>query len=1014
MASPNSILPPRTPEEQDSRYNPYEQAQKEQGTGYTSSGVDQAEAFANDPNNSTEVARKAEENVAPSQESQQGFYRTKNSKNKLSFRGRATNFVKKRGAIFGILGVLGIGGAASIGFFGPITMLQNLTDNLTIANDSVSPSIQKRIMGVFGKATVSTPDQICANTTRNIKCKMGRISNKALIQLQERANIRPVFADGVTNTDGKTGYPSQNPTHYDVPNKDGGTDRVVANQLTSHLAKKENAKLANTVFGRGGAFYVRMMAMSGGKFNKFLGKYGLQKNGGLADGNNKKGTVAERLLATREKLKATQPSGEKIATTASKEVVKGTVDKHINRAKKGGLAYQAAYATCILVKIPSYAAMGAAAVQTAQVMPVAWNAGLAPGSKQRASGVETENAITQEDQEAIATLFTDRTPRESDGKLSAAFDSPILLSAMAVNKGQPTLSESYTPGLSILRSPIVQASQSADKASEPACNVIMSPAALYTAIAVDSAITIGTSATIVGGIIKVAGSAIISVAAGQVASAVAESLIGGVLTDLAKNDKILTAKGQDFGDVFGISALTFFASNGMSRNLPVLKKSQLAGFAQIKQENEAFERQMAVASLSPFDTSSRYTFLGSIVHNLQNTAMASGSYSALSTIGSIPSMIGSTLMPQTFAASNQTQESCGYAKEFGLSAENPADDPAINAAGLPCTGLTAEQGSMSPDEAVTLLANEGWIDIEKEVPENASVETLRSSGIIKEDTLMTDFIDSCSDSSTGEYIINAASCTVSGTGSGSITPGCDTGNNACVDENDDEAAGGSTLNDAKAISAISVFLLDFQIHQSMNGEDVIEAEATPGTSAPATGRPDGAIDKDRGWTLAKGVDYSKYPCDPRTIDRGVHTNATEGFTIRRCQITHNTGDNDTNGTNQVASVVSTNLMNMLEAARAAGVELGISDGLRLTFDRGYYSEHITGLAVDLGAPRAGATICFGGDSQNGYGNQANAEAACQRKGGVQNEAYQWLKANAANYGYYNYVKEPWHWSTSGS
>ena len=30
------------------------------------------------------------------------------------------------------------------------------------------------------------------------------------------------------------------------------------------------------------------------------------------------------------------------------------------------------------------------------------------------------------------------------------------------------------------------------------------------------------------------------------------------------------------------------------------------------------------------------------------------------------------------------------------------------------------------------------------------------------------------------------------------------------------------------------------------------------------------------------------------------------------------------------------------------------------------------------------------------------------------DAYQWLAANAAGYGFYNLPSEPWHWSTNGN
>jgi hypothetical protein len=60
------------------------------------------------------------------------------------------------------------------------------------------------------------------------------------------------------------------------------------------------------------------------------------------------------------------------------------------------------------------------------------------------------------------------------------------------------------------------------------------------------------------------------------------------------------------------------------------------------------------------------------------------------------------------------------------------------------------------------------------------------------------------------------------------------------------------------------------------------------------------------------------------------------------------------------------------------------------------SQHQKGLAIDF--QYNGSTICFPRRSSSCAGNPA----------------FEWLKANAATYGFYNLPSEAWHWSTTGS
>jgi len=774
----------------------------------------------------------------------------KNAKTPLSQRIKTIG--KKRGGIIGlILGIVLGGGLLGSGF-GGVSMLINLTENVTLKNDSSSSALQHRFMKVFGFNIIET-DPICANTTKSIKCKMGRISNKALTQL-EKKGITPVFDnDTDTNSRKKTGYPTKNPTHYVIDLKDGSpvSEPIPARDLPRKLA--ENPKMAAKVLGRAGAFNVRINAWSGKHITeKLYKKFGLNRNGGLADGSSKRLTPAEKLAEATKKLQEKIPKSEKLSSVA--DGVKEKVRGHVGKAGKAGLVYSAAVAGCIAVKAPGYIAAGVAAVQLAQVMPVGMDLILSPGAKAKASGVDTDNSITAEDTDAIGTLLTNKTPRESDGKMTSALDSPILLAAMGVNKAKPAVSKNYTPGYAMLTNETVIAANKADKTLAPGCNIIMSPAAMYTAMTVSAGATVLLSSTVVLGAIKVVADFIGSAIVTEVAVNVAGDAAKAAITDLASNDNIPKASGEALGDVAGISMMSIFSAGGMARNLPVLKTSQIKDFEVASQENEAFQRDMDIATMSPFDTSSKYTFLGSILNNAQLAVLQSGSYNG-SVLSSLPGLLNfsrASLSTDTHAEEFDAKY-CDYAGDFGLETTNPADTPAINAAGLPCTGLTTGQMNMGTSEAFDLVIGEGWIDETKNVKDTDSIQNLVKNGVIKPDTPLADYIDSCSNAETGDYIFSSAGCTVASTGGGT-----------------DSGSDMPDLKNPRSLEAMAVFLLDYQQTQMINGNDEVdqEEEAVPANSEAFVLPTDVGYKVSYGWgprscagcsSYHKGVDITNFP-----------------------------------------------------------------------------------------------------------------------------------------------------------
>jgi hypothetical protein len=774
-------------------------------------------------------------------------------KTKKSIRGTALTFVKKRGALVGILAALGVSGGLLAGFFGPASMLINLAENATLTNDSSSTALQHRFMKVFG-FSIAESDPVCVNNTKNIKCKMGKISNSALTQL-EKKGVTPYF-DNDTDNDNrkKTGYPSKNPTGYTIDLKDGSEPKnIAAKDLTGFLAK--NPKVAAKILGVGGAINLRLRAWSGKHIGEKLYKpMGIDRNGGLADGSNKNLTPTERLAEITKKLREKIPGSDNITKTT--ENIEGKIRGHLSKAGKGGTAYVTAVAGCIGIKAPSFIAAGVAAVQLAQVMPVGMETILSPGSKAKASGVDVANSVTADDIDNIGTLLTNKTPRESDGKMSSALDSPILQASIGVNKSKPAVSKDYTPGYSVLTNPATKATKYVEDKTAPACNAIMSTAAMYTAMALSTTATIALSSTVIGGVIKVIAETAASYAITEVVTAVASEGAKAFIVDVAKNDKIKTAKGEALGDVIGISMASMFSAGGMARNLPVLKESELADFQTARLENEAFEREMDIASLHPLDISSKYTFLGSIVNNAQLAVLTSGSYNG-NILSALPGLINfskSSLSVNTGAASF-SNEYCGYAKDFGLTTEDPANTPAINMAGLPCTGLTSTQINMSTEEAIDLVTDpkKGWIDESKSYQDTDTIQDMVTNGYIVADTPLSDFINSCSSAETGDYIFSSAGCTVLESGIDGVS--------------------------SRSLEAMSVFLLDYQEHQMINGTDSGEPTDDPTVAAGTTDKKALAqkiLDKNKIQYLANAKplleSYADGSVDPNSEPCGVNIN----------------------------------------------------------------------------------------------------------------------------------------------
>jgi len=994
-----------TDSETDSRLNPAEQAKFDQiSAGYDSGSElsDREKDVINDlesqfdnkdsdlnpnQNDSASAAVNNQESSVPGN----GFYQPSAGKKKspVTFK----SLLKKRGPIAIISIILSIISAILGMVASSATMIQNIMENFTWKNDSASIVKESRAKKVMNNMVEASGDAgICKN--KKIRCKTGRFSNRALNKLK-KSGLTPVDANGNEMKLKRTGYPEKNPTHWKIEGVNGGKP-IEASKLKDELLKKENRKIASKVYGRTGLLKMRFRAWTGKHMSKLYNKFSLKRNNAMSK-IDKKLKVTERVKKFRERM-------PKFNNSTAINNVKTGINKMGGKLKKGALAYTIAAGYCLAVKIPNIIAAGVTAVQLAPLLGLVMDVILSPGSQAKASGLDSQPAaalllgqkasaaesagsgFSQETMETIGDMLTQRGKMKgSENTEGSALDSPFLLAAMGVNNDKPGIAKNYVPGYSIVTNPIIRKINDLKGATQGACDFILSPVTMYTFMAIEG---IATAAT--GGWTKLltwAGSQTLGAIVTKVAEVAVGDQVKTILEELAKKFLVPNnAQYKDLGDSLGVGAAAFFASGSMGQMLPGLKMSQLAEFNGIQIANEEFQKEMDIASLSPFDTSSRYTFLGSIFHNMGNMMMANGTYSKtpvamLSNILRLPSMALSYSSTAKAASGMYSDKYCGYAKDFYMGSGS-SEDPAVNMAGLPCTGITNSQANMSVEEAIQIAENEGWIQKDMDIPDGADISDLMNNGYIVKDTPLHDFVEGCGDASTGSYWFSNGGCTApsdSTQTTSSTAPTYKDSEGKDITDQSFGAENSAKQYDDRKLSAMSVLLIDFQIAQSINGEDDEEDAPSTTTKAPdngeAVGEPQLEEAQQDGW--------------------GGHSNG--GIPDSELQtLSFSSG----NKMNKKAAAAMEEMNKAYKADN--GSDLIINEAYRDCATQIRYSK-------ELGSRAAPAPPCV---SNHGWGLAADIEV-----GAFGSSTYNWLKANAHKYGYVHPAwaepggsnPEQWHW-----
>lgn len=928
-------------------------------------GLDDLEKHANGDN--ARSSRPIDERESMGDHSIPTTFSGKNNKTNM-----VAKFTFKKAAPFlgggGIIGII----IFLIGGWLPTMLIPGLAQGSIAENDSRSTVLERRLLAKL-KTKMADTSGPCA--TKSAIC-LNKKMPKNMLDSMAKHGIVPGEGAGdsfkAIDTKG-TGYVDKNPTHYQFTDSSGKLKTVAAEDF---LNEYKNNPVFRKTFKK--AWNMRYVSYASNFMRKALGKWGVKPDGGKAADSG-----FDEKTAPTKTAEATKAGGDKLTEGGAKDTFKGRAKTLLNRAadkikkSQGDPVITIGSGVCMAVGMPTFIAGTIRAVQLAQVMVLASDFILSAGDMIRSGDAKPEQTA------ALGNTLQARYQDPETNTMKAAVDSPILLAAAGAATQSILKPNDRMPGYALFSNKSIQNAGMINDALKEPCKLINSPQAMVVSATATGAIAgfIGPGTALAAAKLALQGLGKALIALGGI-TLIMEGLekagvmdwIGGMAFDAAKGligNQYDDAKGIQLGDALGAGIFAALSIGALSGGAAVLTKSQAGSFSKIMGSVDNEYKQEDIATLSPLDVSSRYTFLGSIVSKLAVSSAGSSNImtSALSTISTIIKSPLQIFGNPASAAVDPVEAKFGYASYYGVN-----NDIAVTVAGTPATGIPTEYLDMDTTQAENLVADS--FDPTTGAPYEPSA-TLDVEGTFSgKNADITTTIADCA----GADLESMSGCTIT------------------------SMQGGES---AEKLAAERNYYMDYGLERVLNGEDAADGNGGD-TAQGLVGKPDGAIDSDRGWILADGVDYSKYPCDPRTTDAGVYTNPDRGFTVRLCTVNFNGG-----GT--IASVISTNAMNMFEAARSAGVELGISDGMRRATDADYssYTIHKYGTAMDLGTPSAGNTICYGGDPRYGYGSKENAEAACRARGGIHYQAYQWLQANAAKYGFFNYEVEPWHWSSSG-
>jgi endonuclease/exonuclease/phosphatase family metal-dependent hydrolase len=700
---------------------------------YTDTGIDQAEAFANDPNNATSAIRARETSAT---DDNGGWTVNRSGTSTPKKVNGAVKILKRGGPVGAIIGIL-LSLAGIVSFFGgPGLLIVNLAEIMTEKFNYQLASMDIRSDRIIKAKLNNTTSGVCGKIS--IRCKYSTFSNREVKNF-EKAGFK-------VNTDSKSVLGRNKITSLEL---DGKT--IVAKDFAKELKNNPGFREATRR-----AFNPKFVGMSDKIFNKVAQKIGVSKKAPFEedmtdeerakaveeDTKNGRGSTSgvdcEPSKCTEEQKNnnSSTEKANKLGEVASDGLNQGAeilsqADDIESAVAKGGTSAleNIGGAASSIIKITGpidntcmvYGWIKTISL-TAKAIRMVQMARYAMTFLTTASMIKAGTARPA-DVAYLGTLMT-KVTKDSKGKLSkSATDSFGYRYAAYGDKGIDTNASPYIAGASF-GGKIQQAvnkiigSYSREKL-DSTCHILANP------LVQAGSLIVGVASFFFG-----AGEAKLGIQAAMapvlaVASMFLPAMIGDIL---AGNLVDKNTYGEATGNIITAGTGGMLSKVASSGGNAIMHPSDAKSYMQLQNTVLAQYADYDRQTLSPFDTSSPNTFLGSIYTRFvpyinQSTA---STYGALASIGSI---VGSTFSniatTKTFADDTESFTECSDMSYRDL---DIATDPFCN----PVVGIPPKYLDDNPNTINDRLLAKDMIDDETGEPKGDTYTSFISDCVDRE------------------------------------------------------------------------------------------------------------------------------------------------------------------------------------------------------------------------------------------------------------------------------------------
>jgi hypothetical protein len=742
MADPT--LTPNSKKENDDRYNPYLQNERETqaGSSYSSAGIDQLAAYANDPANASQKTLSAGEQnpveipKSPSNTPEIPFTGTGGRGNeKQTFFGKISGPLKKRSPLTVLIGLL-LTGAFGLSLLTPGMLLIQFKETLADKFNDQLTAMDMRSTALLKKKLGKTTTKGVCGTTVTIRCKYRTLGDRHIKRLENAGftieGDKDIFGRTKPTSFTREGRTIAAPDMLNEARTDSSLRSALRHGYNPKFAAFSDA-IAAKVRGDLGLKKTKNITSSTDEekmkeqlkdnaSGKTAAGDGAPSSGKDADGNTTYTDASGEAISQAEfdnlnKANAEIENRSKLASGVKKAGLKAGLKGALTSTAFGLGAVDTICTVWTTLRIASFAAKVYGARQLIRYSYQFMNT---------ADVVKAGDAAPEE----VAYLSKILTSVNSEGK--SATDSPGYsyaafgdtfrtgdfdtsangreLSDAAVSKNaiinetSRYVNGQIIPG-NVIGKLVSKVGASDFSAADSTCGVVKSwqgQAIIFTA-AIGGAI----AAFFSGGTSAAAGAAL-QVGA-MATAAVALAIVTPKLMDMAKGDLITgDENGNEAGNAIVSGMGGYNAQASQARGLAVLNKDDAVEYAQQTDRTVASYNEMDRAELSPFDATNKNTFLGSFVNSIipYTAKMSSGTSAITSTTSLVSSSFASLLSPASSYAAKAKKAEFNYCSDPEYTKDSLAADPFCNLRyGVSLTSLLED-----PDTVLDYMENGGYIE----------------------------------------------------------------------------------------------------------------------------------------------------------------------------------------------------------------------------------------------------------------------------------------------------------------